>query len=129
MNADTSVMIRGYHGRTNARRNSSTSRHLTNELVARVHTTNNDFRGVDDRIDRLALLCEAMWELLIEKTDISEEDLQKKVAALDEVDGRKNFRRQRVAAPCECGAKVPPARLTCQFCGAPATGRSIFDAV
>ena len=122
-------MIGDYHSRTNARRNSSTSRHLTNEIVSRAHRVNNDFRGVDDRIDRLALLCEAMWQVIVEETNISEEDLKKKVADLDMSDGRKNFRRQRMASPCECGAKVPPVSVTCQFCGAPAMGGSPFDVV
>ncbi len=104
-------------------------RHLSEEVVHRVHKTNHELDGVDDRIDRLALLCETMWELLIENTDITEEDLSRKFHEIDERDGRRNFRRQRVAQECECGAKIPPARLACQYCGAPAVSRSLFDAV
>ena len=122
-------MFEGYHRRTNARRTTSMGRHLSNEVVNRVYSTNRELDGIDQRVDRLALLCEAMWELLQEETDISKEDLQKKVLELDEEDGRRNFRRQRVAQDCECGAKIPPTRLSCQFCGAPPAGRSPFDAI
>jgi len=105
------------------------SRNLTNEVVSVNSRAARELDEVDTRIDRLTLLCETMWEMLIEHTELTEEDMIRKVMALDDEDGHRNFRRQRVATPCECGAKIPPVRLSCQFCGAPPVLRSPFDAI
>ena len=119
-----------YHSRAGMRAAQSATRFAGNEVVNRVHTTGRELSSVDDRIDRLSMLCEAMWELLAENTDLTERDLKAKFTEIDERDGRQNFRRQRVAHDCaECGAKIPPVRLHCQFCGAPAKPETIFDIV
>lgn len=84
---------------------------------------------VEERIERLTLLCEAMWELLSEATDLTTEDLVAKVAELDQQDGLVDGRIQRQATNCVCGAKVNPKARLCQFCNAPAPLRSAFGAV
>ncbi len=118
-----------YLHRMNMKADTFVARTVTDEVVTVNTRTHRELDGVDTRVDRLSLLCEALWRLVQEETDLTEEDLVRKVAEVDDEDGTRNFRRQRVASPCECGAKIPPARLTCQFCGAPAMARSIFDAV
>ena len=103
---------------------------MTEEVVLGRRKTSREFGTVDERLDRLALLCEAMWELLTEHTELTDDDLAAMVLDLDESDGRQNFRRQRVAQPCpSCDAMIPPARVRCQFCGEPAALRSLFDIV
>ena len=120
-------VIPNRHERNNARSARSATRFAANEAINIRHKNGRELSSIDDRIDRLSMLCEAMWELLSEETDLTEEDLKKRFAEVDERDGRKNFRRQRVAHDCECGAKVPPVRLTCQFCGAPSKPGTLFD--
>lgn len=117
------------HDRNQSRGIRFTQRRATDELIQSNNKTSREFSSVDDRIDRLVLLCEAMWELLEEETDLTRADLERRFTEVDERDGRRNFRRQREAQPCECGAKVPPARLSCQFCGAPSRPKSFFDLV
>ena len=129
---DPSVMklFGTYHSRAGMRAAQSATRFAANEVSNRVHKTGREFSSVDDRIDRLAMLCEAMWELISENTDLDEQDLQAKFTEIDERDGRQNYRRQRVAHECgECGAKVPPVRVHCQFCGAPAKPATLFDLI
>jgi hypothetical protein len=46
-----------------------------------------DQSGVDERVDQLLLVCAAMWELIREKTNLTEEDLINRVAMLDARDG------------------------------------------
>ena len=90
---------------------------------------NRQLEELNDRIDRLTLLCESMWHLIEHHTDLTTEDLERHVDEMDRADGQRDRRRQRTAVPCECGAMVPVASLGCQFCGAPVRHGSIFDAV
>ncbi len=91
--------------------------------------TNDQVEGTEERVDRLLLLCEAMWELITETTSLTTEDLAAKAHELDMSDGTKDDRRQRMATTCHCGAKINPKADICQFCSAPAPERSAFEAV
>lgn len=84
----------------------------------------------EDRLERLLLLTDAMWELLGERLGVSEAELAAKVAEIDGRDGSVDGRRVRPARPCdECGAAVPKDRATCLFCGHEQPGAGPFDAV
>ena len=122
-------MIPSFHERNNARSARSATRFAADEAINIRRENNHELSSIDDRIDRLVLLCEAMWELISENTDLTEEDLHQRFVEVDERDGRRNFRRQREAHDCECGAKVPPSRTSCQFCGAPTRPGSLFDLI
>ena len=102
------------------------------------HEENNEYRhrrnrdeidDMDDRLDRLLLITEAVWQLLAEKAGLTEDDLADRVRQLDMLDGAEDGRRQPIASDCGCGAKVNPKADICQFCGAEAPERSVFDAV
>lgn len=72
---------------------------------------------LDERIDRLLLLVEAMWALLREQ-GLSDEDLMAKVVELDEADGVADGRHTPQPTACRgCGAKVAAGLTACQFCG------------
>lgn len=73
---------------------------------------------VDDRIDRLLLLVEAMWSLLRDQ-GYTDEELAARLAELDAADGTSDSRRTTLAQDCrECGSKVAAGLAACQFCGA-----------
>lgn len=73
---------------------------------------------VDERIDRLVLLVEAMWAVLREN-GFSDEDLAAKLTEFDSADGSMDGRRTPAPATCRgCGSKVPAGLPSCQFCGA-----------
>jgi predicted Zn-ribbon and HTH transcriptional regulator len=73
--------------------------------------------SVDDRVDRLSLIVEAMWELL-EETGHTEEALRAKLEEIDARDGRVDGKVVRKPVPCRaCGSSSPPGRATCQMCG------------
>ena len=72
---------------------------------------------LDERIDRLLLLTEAMWELL-----------SKHLGFTDHRDGHLDNRVARPARRCQaCESAVPADRPTCQFCGVEVPGSSLFD--
>lgn len=82
-----------------------------------------------ERIDRLTLVCLAMWELVREHTDLTDEDLRAKVEEIDTADGRRDGFHRPAADRCGCGAAVAAGAPRCQFCGAEAPDRSPFKAV
>lgn len=84
---------------------------------------------LDDRIDRLLLVVEAVWELLAEETGLTNEDLLRRIEAVDLEDGVADRRRRIESAGCACGAKFSRVTHRCDFCGALAPVRSIFDLV
>jgi len=82
---------------------------------------------LDDRIERLILVTEAMWELLSERSGVTVEQLAERVRAIDARDGRADGRHGLPEdAPrlyCSaCQAAIPPGRKVCQFCGATVPG-------
>lgn len=88
----------------------------------------NDLEDLEEKVDRLSLVCEAMWELMCD-AGYTTEHLQAKVEQLDAADGIIDQKRQRVPMDCACGAKVPITAKTCTFCSLPAPTRPAFDAV
>lgn len=82
-----------------------------------------------DRVDRLVLVVEAMWELL-EETGVSEERLVEKIRALDASDGVEDGKVTRKPVTCaSCGSSSPAGRATCQVCGEPLPDVDPFGSV
>lgn len=80
-------------------------------------TSNLRMADVDERIDRLVLLVEAMWSLLRDQ-GFSDEDLAARLMELDGADGAVDGRRRQPPATCVgCGSKVAAGLTACQFCG------------
>ena len=86
-------------------------------------TTAGKHLDLDERLDRLAVVVEAMWALL-EQSGFSPEDLEAKVAELDE---RLIKSPMAAATPCtSCDALVPRGMDHCQFCGAATANATPF---
>lgn len=72
---------------------------------------------IDDRIDRMLLVLDAMWDLLKEQ-GFTDEQLAERIRSLDEADGVADGRRKRPPVPCRsCGSMIPTDRETCVICG------------
>lgn len=73
---------------------------------------------VDDRLEQLQEVIEALWAVLVERTGCTEDDL---VRALDDVQER--HQAAKAVVPCgQCGAAMRRSDHQCQFCGAPPPG-------
>jgi hypothetical protein len=83
----------------------------------------------DDRLDRLLLAVEAIWELVRERTGLTDEELFRRIAALDLEDGVADRRSDWHGVPCACGARFNRMTHRCDFCGEMAPIRSLFDLV
>ncbi|WCO65375.1 hypothetical protein PO878_12800 [Iamia majanohamensis] len=90
----------------------------------------DDVEALEDRMERLLLLTDALWDLASERLGLTDEDLAARVAALDEASGAPDGRRHRALRRCgACDAAVPHGRPSCVFCGADAPGVGPFDRV
>jgi flavin-dependent dehydrogenase len=85
-------------------------------------------RYLEERLDKLLLVNMAMWELLKERTDLTEEDLMSKVQQLDMQDGRDDGKLQKGIAKChQCGRTVSHRHSKCLYCGATKAHGSAYD--
>jgi hypothetical protein len=73
--------------------------------------------ALDERVDRLLLVIEAMWTLLKEQ-GLTDEQLAARIAELDAADGAADGRRAGAITTCtSCGSKVAAGLPRCQICG------------
>jgi hypothetical protein len=84
----------------------------------------------EERVDKLTLICMALWSLLQEKTDLTEEDLLERVRQIDLMDGKEDGKAKKQIAKCpQCGRTMSPRHGRCLYCGARNLEYSAFDAV
>lgn len=75
-------------------------------------------RAVDERVDRLVLMCHALFELVQESTGITEEQLKAKIVEVDMRDGTADGRLAPKPRRCpKCDAMISPKFGRCLFCG------------
>lgn len=75
--------------------------------------------NAEDRVERLALLTEALWVLLKEKTGATDEELLDKVREVDLSDGYLDGKVRRETVDCpSCGRTLAQRKNTCIYCGA-----------
>ena len=73
---------------------------------------------VEDRVDRLALICCAMFELMEQTSGVSEAQLRAKIVEIDMRDGRADNRVTPEPKRCpKCDAMIAPRFGRCLFCG------------
>lgn len=112
-------------------RNARASQALSDDLhTSRIANAQADLDQTQVRFDRMLLVLDAMWELVAERTGLSEADLLAKVQEIDARDGTVDGRRATLARRCsKCGAAVGNDRATCMFCGHAEPGREGIDGV
>ena len=82
-----------------------------------------------ESMDRLTLVCHAMWSLLKENTKLSEDDLLAKVKEIDLMDGKLDGKlKKQVGIACNACQKANNRRhRQCIYCGADIAGDAAFD--
>jgi len=87
-----------------------------------------DITHLEDRFERLSLICMAMWSLMQDKTDVSEDDLMERVKMLDLMDGQADGKATKGITKCHnCGRTLNARHLKCLYCGAEKPAGSAFD--
>jgi len=86
--------------------------------------------NIDERFERLALLCSAMWSLLQEKEGVTDKELADRVTELDQRDGKLDGKIVKPAVRCRsCEAVVSRKFNRCLFCGEKYEEGDVFDTV
>lgn len=95
------------------------------ERIARHIPTAGD--TVEERHQRLALVCRAMWELCSEKLGLNEEQLLGKITEIDLRDGKADGADRSPITCAHCKRPVSGRHAKCMYCGSdiPRTGFDI----
>ena len=73
---------------------------------------------LEQKVNRLALICRAMFELVQQSTGITDAQLAAKIREVDERDGQADGLMTPRGRLCpECGAMMSPKFGRCLFCG------------
>ena len=89
-----------------------------NRAAGKVERVGQRIEAVEAKLDGLALACQAMWELLRENTNLTEDDISAKMEEIDLRDGRKDGKISSSTDQCSnCGRKTARQRATCLYCG------------
>ena len=85
--------------------------------------------NIEERVDKLILVCTSLWELLKERTDLSEEDLMNKVREVDLRDGTADGKITVGLQKChKCERTMSPKHRRCLYCGAEGLDKDVFGA-
>ena len=85
---------------------------------------------LEERVNRLTLINMALWSLLKEITNLTEEDLVKRVEEIDLQDGYIDGRtRPKIASCDQCGQTLSQKHQRCLHCGWEPQVQGAFDKV
>ncbi|MCK5114447.1 MAG: hypothetical protein KAR11_06765 [Phycisphaerae bacterium] len=88
-----------------------------------------EVENLEERVDKLVLVCMSLWELLKERTDLSEEDLMAKVREVDLRDGTADGKITVGLQKChKCDRTMSPKHRRCLYCGAAGLEQDAFGA-
>ena len=88
----------------------------------------DDIRDIGNQVERLSLACQAMWELLRENTQLTEQDLENKILEVDARDGDIDGKIGTQSLTCHnCGRPTHSKREFCVMCGAPLRRQHKFE--
>ena len=97
-------------GNTTARTDASTAR--------QVDRAERSVKMLEENLSKTLLICEALWELLSQKTGLTVQDLHNKLYEIDMRDGTLDGKNQRKAVECHnCSRIVGPRHSVCLYCG------------
>ncbi|MEO0515232.1 MAG: hypothetical protein AAF086_08060 [Planctomycetota bacterium] len=109
------------------------STRLQNEVRASASSrkTQREVQFLEDRFERLSLVCMAMWSLLQDKTNATEAELLERVQTIDLMDGRIDGKATKVGVvKCvKCDRPMSDRHMRCIYCGAEKQASSAFDRV
>jgi ribosomal protein S27AE len=82
------------------------------------------------RLEKLTLICRAMWTLLQERTQVTERELAARMTEIDLLDGKADGRVSVPARKCTaCGHLIAPHHDRCLYCGGKKLVKSVFETV
>jgi len=92
------------------------TQNVSAQANARSYQNQSNIKIVEDKVDSLALICQAMWELL-EERGLSSEELAKKIEEIDLRDGEISGKISTVSHCPDCKRKLGKKLNQCFWCG------------
>ena len=94
----------------------------------KVDEFSNRVREMEVTINRMALACQAMWEVLRARTGITEQELLDKMHEVDLRDGKADGKMTPVIINCPaCGKPSNSRHSQCMYCGAAIPRPHVFQ--
>lgn len=85
---------------------------------SRVDRAERSLKMLEENLAKTLLICEALWELLSERTGLTLNDLHNKLYEIDMRDGTLDGKNQRKSVECSnCGRMVGARHSVCFYCG------------
>ena len=91
--------------------------------------TSPRLRALERDHERLKLITMALWEILVDRMDLDEDELRRRILELDRLDGREDGRLRLREPPKKCSACERPMLRTaaaCPYCGEQAGDLPLF---
>lgn len=90
---------------------------MDDQAKARFYQSRSDIKILEEKVESLALICQAMWELLKEK-GYTKTDLMSKIEEIDSRDGMIDGTITKITHCPQCNHKLGKRRNKCFWCGA-----------
>jgi hypothetical protein len=98
---------------------------LTKDEVSRYK---NRLEDLEFALNRTSLACQALWELLRSRVEITEAELIAKISEVDLRDGVKDQRMTPHLIQCpQCNRTLNSKASRCLYCGAAVTKQNVFE--
>ena len=114
------------HGQiSSARETAEAAKRDAGHTDARLH---HEVLRLDSKIDGLAMICQALVEILRDRGGVSEADIEAKMKEIDDRDGRSDGRI--AGKPTECPSCRRPAHTrqrVCMYCSTPIQGGMMVE--
>lgn len=107
------------HWPMNAMMNAHVSETVARKTSEEPAAVQSEIRDLRERMDHLTMISMALWSLLKEHTDLTEEDLEARVEKIDLADGHLDGRVRVAIQNCsQCNRVVSKRHSRCLYCGA-----------
>ena len=85
-------------------------------------------KQLEERLDKLTLACMALWEIVKETSNLTDEDLMERVRLLDLTDGKEDGKATRGVTTCpSCNRTMSSRHTRCMYCGATRPNAGPFE--
>ncbi|OLP16112.1 hypothetical protein BST81_23090 [Leptolyngbya sp. 'hensonii'] len=89
-----------------------------NRAAHEIDSVAQDVAQLQQRVEKLSLGCQALWELLRDHTSLTEDDLVIKMTEIDLRDGKLDGEMGKQILTCpNCRRNSSSKRLACLYCG------------
>ena len=83
---------------------------------------------LESKIDGLALVSQALWELVRERTGLTDDDIRARIEEIDARDGRSDGRLLGGPTTCKgCGRSAHTRQVACMYCGTAIERKHVFE--